>query len=229
MKNLETVNGITVEDAIRNRHSVRSYDKREIDEETASKLRLKIEELNKEGDLHLQFLSDAGKAYNRLMNKFMGLDSAPSVIACVGRDDDTLSERVGYFGEQLVLYAQQLGLNTCWTGTFNKKTQGIEVNEGEKLEIFIAIGYGTNSGKPHKCKDFSQIVSGKEERPDWFLNGVEFARLAPTAINQQKYRIVLHDDDTVEIQDLGGPFSKVDLGIVTCHFEIGSGVEVFGK
>ena len=51
----------------------------------------------------------------------MGLGSAPSVIACVGKDDDTLDQRVGYYGEKLVLELQKMGLNTCWAGTFNRK------------------------------------------------------------------------------------------------------------
>ncbi|MBR1640898.1 MAG: hypothetical protein IJ683_01005 [Butyrivibrio sp.] len=42
------------------------------------------------------------------------------------------------------------------------------------------------------------------------------------AINQQKFLIRLKGDDTVEFVDRGGIFSQVDLGIVKCHFEIGS-------
>lgn len=214
---------MTQEEAIRARHSVRAYEDKAISPDLIEKLKERIGELNKEGDLHLQLLEDAGKAYSRLMTRFMGLDSAPSVIVCVGKDDATLEERVGYFGEKLVLYAQQLGLNTCWTGTFNKKTEGIVTDEGERMVIFIAIGYGSNQGKPHKCRPLSQIVSGKEEHPEWFDKGVELAQLAPTAVNQQKYRICLNDDDSVEFKDLGGAFSKVDLGIVRYHFEVGSG------
>ena len=49
------------------------------------------------------------------------------------------------------------------------------------------------------------------------------ALLAPTAINQQKFVITLNDDETVSFTDKGGPYSRVDLGIVKCHFEIGAG------
>ncbi len=61
------------------------------------------------------------------------------------------------------------------------------------------------------------------ERPDWFNQGVEMALLAPTAINQQKFVIKLADGEKVEFIDKGGPYSKIDIGIVKCHFEIGSG------
>ena len=52
------------------------------------------------------------------------------------------------------------------------------------------------------------------------------ALLAPTAINQQKFLIKLNADETVSFVDKGGVFSKVDLGIVKCHFEIGSGKQI---
>ena len=42
------------------------------------------------------------------------------------------------------------------------------------------------------------------------------------AINQQKFQLRLNDDDSVEFVNKGGPYSKVDLGIVKYHFEVGA-------
>ena len=98
-------------DAIRQRHSVRQYKPDRIENDKAALIKAKIDELNAEGNLHLQFIEDADKTYNRLFNKVAGLGSAPSVIACVGKDTPNLDQRVGYYGEKLVLYAQTLGLN----------------------------------------------------------------------------------------------------------------------
>lgn len=157
----------------------------------------KIQKLNEEGDLHLQFIEDAGNTYNRLLNRAMGLGSAPSVIACVGKDDETLEQRIGYYGEKLVLFAQTLGLNTCWAGTFNKKNINASVESGER-----------------KSKDPSQVSEAVGNRPEWFEEGVRMALLAPTAINQQRFLIRLNEDENVAFVDRGGPFSRVDLGIV---------------
>ena len=209
-------------DAIKERHSVRNYEAKKIEADKVEKIRAKIEELNKEGNLHLQFLEDAGKTYNKLFNKVAGLGSAPSVIACVGIDDETLEQRVGYYGEKLVLFIQELGLNTCWAGTFNEKNIGAEVGDGEKLVISIAVGYGKDKGKPHKSKSPEQVIEAKGDRPYWFNKGVDMALLAPTAINQQKFTIRLNEDESVDFVDKGGIFSQVDLGIVRCHFEIGA-------
>ena len=45
-------------------------------------------------------------------------------------------------------------------------------------------------------------------------------------MNQQKFQISL-DGSRVTARSLGGFFSKVDLGIVKCHFEMGAGKENF--
>ncbi len=209
-------------DAIKERHSVRNYKPDRIEDKKVKLIEEKIDELNKEGNLHLQFIKDAGNTYNKLLNRAMGLGSAPSVIACVGFDDENLEQRIGYYGERLVLFLQEIGINTCWAGTFNKKNIGADINENERLVISIAAGYGKDYGKPHKSKSEEAVIDARGERPYWFNRGVEMALLAPTAINQQKFVIKLNEDESVDFIDKGGVFSQVDLGIVRCHFEIGS-------
>lgn len=207
-------------EAIKERHSVRNYKNKAIEQDKIDQLNALIAKCNEEGNLHLQLCVDAKNTYNKLLNKAMGLGSAPSVIACVGPDDDSVEERIGYYGQKIVLFAQQLGLNTCWAGTFNKKEIPAEVAPGEKVVISIAIGYGETNGKERKSKKPEQVTSGNN--PDWFNAGVQMALLAPTAINQQKFEITLETDGTVTFKDKGGPYSKVDLGIVKYNFEVGA-------
>jgi hypothetical protein len=54
------------------------------------------------------------------MEKFTGVQN---YIALIGKKSSSLEEQAGYYGEQLVLTAQQLGLNTCWVAmTVSKGT-----------------------------------------------------------------------------------------------------------
>ena len=207
-------------EAIRARHSVRAYQEKKIEPEKVSQLKALIDEANREGNVHLQFIEDAGRTFNRLLSRAMGLGSAPSVIACAGPDDGTLDERIGYYGEKIVLAAQAMGLNTCWAGTFNKTGVPAEVKDGERLVIVIAVGYGETQGKVRKSKTPEQVSKAAGERPKWFDFGVETALLAPTAINQQSFEIRLNEDGSVDFTDKGGPFSKVDLGIVRYNFTV---------
>ncbi len=214
---------MTEKEAILERHSVRNFQDRKIAEDTVKRIEEKIRELNERSGLHLQLVADAGNTYDRFMNKAMGLRTVPSVIACVGKEEEGLEKKIGYYGEKLVLYLQTLGLNSCWAGMFNRKAIKAEVKEDERLVISIAVGYGKDQGRPHRSKTMEQVIEGKTEKPEWFMEGVRMALLAPTAINQQKFTIRLNEDDTVDFIDRKGPFSQVDLGIVKCHFEIGAG------
>lgn len=214
---------MTIKEAMLERHSVRNYQNKAIESEKIKALNELIAECNKEGNLNIQFLEDADETFNRLLNRAMGLARAPSVIACVGPDDETLDERMGYYGEKIVILAQQLGLNTCWAGTYSKKNVMAQIGSGERLAIVIAIGYGVDNGKPRKSKSVAEVIQGKEEdMPEWFIEGVKMSLLAPTAINQQKFEIKL-DGDGYEVIDKGGILSKIDKGIVKYHFEVGSG------
>lgn len=210
-------------EALQQRHSVRAYQDKKIEADKVSQLNALIEECNKEGNLNLQLLEDAGGTFGRVMSKVMGLGSAPSVIACIGPDDSTLDERIGYYGQKIVLFAQSIGLNTCWAGTFSEKKSPAKRSAGDRFPIVIAIGYGVNGGRTRKSKSLDQVVAGGiEGKPEWFVKGAEAALLAPTAINQQRFEIVLKDGDAVEIVDKGGVLSKIDKGIVKYNFEVGS-------
>ncbi len=210
-------------EAIQARHSVRRYKAKGVEGDIVKQIEEKVAEVNAESGLHFQFLNDGGEAYANLFLKFSGLDSAPASIACVGPDAPDLDEKVGYYGEKIVLFLQTIGLNTCWVGSFSKKRSEAEVKEGEKNVISIAVGYGENEGKAHKSKSEDQLVEASGKRPEWFNEGVKAALLAPTALNQQKFVIRLKDADTAEIVSKGGAFTSVDLGIVKYHFEVGSG------
>ena len=91
-----------------------------------------------------------------------------------------------------MLKAQQLGLNTCWVAlTYRKVKTAFTVAPGEKLCLVIAIGYGKTAGQPHQGKPPEAVMQCPEPVPNWFLHGVQAALLAPTAMNQQKFRFQL--------------------------------------
>lgn len=126
-----------------------------------------------------------------------------------------------------MLFAQQLGLNTCWVAmTYRKVPDAFEVADGEKLCLVISLGYGKTQGVPHKSKPASKVARGKTPIPDWFRRGVKAALLAPTAMNQQKFVFTL-DGNKVSAKAGLGFYTKIDLGIAKYHFELGAGKENF--
>ena len=214
-------------EAIKNRHSVRRYTDRKIEPDILNELQSEIDECNKEGNLHIQLVKDEPKAFNGLMAHYGKFSGVTNYIALVGNKDKDLDEKCGYFGERLVLKAQQLGLNTCWVAMTYKKVPGaFNVDKGEKVTVVISLGYGETQGVPHKSKTPEQVSNIDADSPAWMLAGVEAALLAPTALNKKKFMLI-RDGKKVVAKAGKGSYTKVDLGIVKYNFEAGAGKENF--
>ncbi|WP_312643256.1 nitroreductase family protein [Hydrogenoanaerobacterium sp.] len=211
--------------AIKNRHSVRNYIDKAIDNETLAALKAEIDACNKESGFHIQLVANEPKAFEGMMANYGKFSGVQNYIALVGRKDADFDEKSGYYGERIALKAQMLGLNTCWVAmTFSKGAakKAVTIHSGEKLGCVLALGYGKTQGVAHKSKPMTDLCETNGNVPEWFKNGMEAAMLAPTATNQQKFIFTL-SGDTVTAKATGGFYSKVDLGIVKYHFEIGSG------
>lgn len=212
------------------RHSVRAYEQRPLADGVKEQLKRRIAEINARRGLHIQLVTDEPAAFGKSMLAHYGkFENAANYFAIIGKKSDKkLQEKCGYFGEELVLYAQTLGLNTCWAALTYKKTDGAyELGEGEKLVLVIAVGYGKTQGARHRNRPYSAVCSAPDDAPAWFKNGVYGALLAPTAVNQQKFKFILHEDGKVEAKAGAGFYTKIDLGIAKYHFELFAGKNNF--
>ncbi len=210
-------------EAIEQRHSVRRYLDRKIGDDIIAELQTLTDICNRDGDLHFQLVTDEPKAFDGFMAHYGKFDGVKNYIALVGKKSAKLDELCGYYGERLVIKAQALGLNTCWVAMTYKKISGaFKIAEGEKVVAVIAFGYGATRGVAHKSKTIEQVGNVSADTPEWFAAGVRAALLAPTAMNQQKFRFT-YADGKVSAKAGVGFYSKVDLGIVKYHFELASG------
>ena len=214
-------------EAMERRHSVRAYEDRPIPSEAREALSAIIEQYNREGGLHMQPVWDEPRAFRGRMARYGKFSGVNHYIAVVGPKGPKLDERCGYYGEQVVLRAQQMGLNTCWVGlTYSKIRTAFQVGPGEELRLVIAVGYGETQGVGHKSRPGEEVAHAGGLMPEWFQRGVQAALLAPTAMNQQKFRFTLRGDAVSAEAGLGF-YSKIDLGIAKYHFELGAGAEQF--
>lgn len=236
---------MTLQEAIEARHSVRAYKARPLAEDEARRLEEEIAEVNQTGNLHIQLIRNEPKAFQGTLAKYGRFRNVTSYLVMAGKRTDDLDERIGYYGEHLVLLAQTLGLNTCWVGLSYKKIPGTYVlEEGEVIKAYIAIGYGETQGTGHKIKTVEQVSrsavrtlgsteNASETTPSWFKKGVEAALLAPTAVNQQKFSFEYlgMNDGRHQVRAKKGfsmiGYTQMDLGIAKYHFEVGAGTGNF--
>jgi nitroreductase len=221
---------MTIQEAIEARHSVRAYKDLPLSEEIVKLLEDELVKLNNEGQLHIQLICNEPKAFKGTMAKYGKFRNANNYIVMAGKKADDLDERIGYYGEHIVLLAQTLGLNTCWVGLSYSKVPGTYVlDEGEKIACYIAIGYGETQGSGHKIKTVEQVSNASDITPSWFKKGVEAALLAPTAVNQQKFSFeyVGMSNNRHQVRAKKGfsmiGYTQMDLGIAKYHFEVGAG------
>ena len=209
-----------IKEAMYIRNSVRRYTDEPLKAEHIQILRNAVKAVNEESGLNFQLVTNEPDAFTGTMANYGHFSGCTDYIVAVGKKG--MDEEIGYYGEKLVLTAQSIGVNSCWVAlTFNKSKVNAEVNKGEKFYLVISLGYGIHQGRPHKNKPLNELCSCEGEMPQWFKNAMDAALTAPTAINQQKFHFTLKGD-TVKAKAFMGPYSKMDLGIVKLHFELGA-------
>lgn len=204
------------------RHSVRQYTDRAIEPEKRTVLDALTQEINRKAGLSVQIIYDDPKCFDSFMAHYGKFAGVRNYIALIGKKAPGLDETLGYYGEELVLKAQELGLNTCWVALTHGKSKAA-VGRGEKEVCLIALGYGVTQGVEHKSRPMQELCTCGEPMPEWFRCGMNAAMLAPTAMNQQKFRFDLLPDGTVKAACGSGFYTKLDLGIVKYHFEAVTG------
>lgn len=216
---------MTLLEAIRARHSVRRYLDHKIEEDKKKALEDLIENLNEASGLSFRLVWDEPKAFSAPLARYGKFVNCCNYLVLAGpRGSD---EAMGYFGQQVVLKAQQLGLNSCWVGlTYGKSKIPVDIPKGQRIRLVIALGYGENQGSERKSKEMADLCRVQGPMPDWFQKGMEAALLAPTAINQQQF-LFTFKEGKVKARALSGFYAKVDLGIAKLHFEVGAGKENF--
>lgn len=213
---------------MKSRHAVRQYKDEEIPKEILTALKEEIAVAEKESGLKFQLILNEPNAFDCFLSKKIGFKNANNYIVITGKKGFENEILGGYYGEQIVLKAQELGLNTCWVAhTFSKKKLQYKLDNDEKLICVITIGFGETQGTSHKNCSIDKLCDFRGDMPHWFMDGMDAAMLAPTAKNGQKFCFVLRNGNEVKLNSRGGSAKGVTLGIVKFHFEVGAGTENF--
>lgn len=218
---------ITVE-TIRERHSVREYDGKPLAQAEFDALGAVVEECTRESGLDIQLVGDNPEVFN-VIARFGLIRGCRTHVAFVvddvkagGAMRAAVDEVIGYWGQKIVLAAQDMGLNTCWCALCSRKKSRAVVAPGKKVRLVIAVGHGKTQGFSRKTKSIGALSSVEcAKAPAWFAAAMEAAQLAPTAMNNQNFKItLLSDGKTVRIEAPQSGLNVIDEGIVRRNFEI---------
>ena len=131
-----------LKDAIEIRKSRRKYIPIPLKSTDADSLSSLISELNTTGSIKMRLVLDDGDAFNGFRKSYGMLSGVKSYVALIGKKDDyQTQEKLGYYGEWLILHATALGLGTCWVGgTFDRNSCLVELNADERIVCAITVG-----------------------------------------------------------------------------------------
>lgn len=188
-----------------------------------------ITSCNAASGLHIQMasgLDDAFCGYKTHYGRFAGVHNAIALIADIPlpydlqpgktgngaadhipRQEASIEEAVGWYGERLALTLTQLGLACSWA-VLNDATNGWwDLDGTERVMWVIAFGHAARPGARHHSKPLESLCSltaslganaTLADAPEWFRRGVEAASLAPTSLGQQPFIFELASRSSTE-------------------------------
>ncbi|MDR0990417.1 MAG: hypothetical protein LBL92_03520 [Propionibacteriaceae bacterium] len=211
--------------AIQARHAVRQFTDQPLEPGVRQALMEAVAAENEAGGLHLQVLFDEPAAFGGMRAHYGRFRGVRHYLALIGRKAPDLAQRCGFHGQQVVLLAQHLGLNSCWVAlNFSRSQSRAEVGPKERFVVAVALGYGVTPGRSHKVRALTELgeVADGGPWPPWFEAGVAAAQLAPSGLNQQRFHFRL-EGEAVTGSAGWSSYAEVDLGIARRHFQIGAG------
>ena len=224
-------------EAIERRISCRAFQDRPLEASVFAQLEAEVERINNGSELNFQLYGprENGTAIDMALNMFAS--NPPCYAALVGPVGPEPEEKLGYYGEQLALFATKLGLGTCWVAsTYKAQSARAQVPEGQRLHDVMPIGYAPEkmpltqrtlrAGLRKRDKSLDELWQGPgpfDQAPEWIQAGIIAAQMGPSAVNAQGYVF------TQEAQ--GAPVRAVvptvkrgleytDLGIAKLHFQL---------
>ncbi|MCR0263007.1 nitroreductase [[Clostridium] innocuum] len=223
-----------LKDAIKQRHSRRSYLHQPLRDEDVSFLKTRIHEYNQRYGLHMKLVCGHPEIFKGFRNSYGMFHNVENFIMMMGNFRDVyMQEKLGYFGERLVLEAVGRNMGTCWVGgTFAKAALAPYVKEGEQLYCVIAVGYTADKksmkevlisrATRRKGKTIEEMSNYTPKCPDWMKSGMEAVQLAPSALFRQPVNFQRENDCVYAEVSHPETHEMLDLGIAMLHFEIGA-------
>lgn len=222
--------------AIEQRRSRRKYLPTPLAPLVVMELNKRIGAFNENEGLKMHLILDNGSAFDGLRKSYGLFSGVLHYIAQVGDKTDMLEiEKLGYYGELLVLHATALGLGTCWVGgTYDESSCPVTLEEHKSILCTIVVGNTAPDlsakeklirwGTHRKAKTTAQMYTCDKPVPGWFLAGMEAVQKAPSAINRQPVQFAYKDNTvSASVADMTDRGSVIDMGIAKLHFEIGAG------
>ena len=218
-------------EAVEKRVSRRNFTGEPLSANQIKTIKKMVTAANEKSGLSIEFIEDGSIAFSNVRTTYGMFSNVQAMLLMKGKEDMAdFREKIGYYGESLLLDIVDMGLGTCWVGgTFDR--DAFAHAEGEAIPDVILIG---NIGKPglkdrlmihvthRNRKPMEARITYDEPLPDWIKSGMEAVIAAPSAINKQKPHFAYSEGILTAAVPNNYIADLTDLGIAKFHFEIGA-------
>lgn len=242
--------GFSIEDTVKARRSVRSYQERPIPSDAKEKIRNYMAGLNNPFSVDVSFhlLEKESSADGEKLGTYGVIKGASDFVGASVAPGELALEALGYSFEQLILYITSLGFGTCWLGGTFERSGFSAAMKLKKGDLFPAISpFGYSQEKRRMMDSMARWFAKSDQRLDWsklffkddfshslsseeagaYAFPLEMLRLAPSAANKQPWRIIktpraYHFYEARSMKDNKHEIDiqRTDVGICACHFHM---------
>ncbi|MCQ2792760.1 MAG: hypothetical protein MJ208_04495 [Bacilli bacterium] len=197
---------------LESRHSVRKYLDKAIEDDKKQIITDLIEKINQEHGTKFAVFFDKLEAFKSILGH--SIKGCKNIIIFYHTD----ANEAGYYSAEVLLKLHELGLNSCYVGlTYKKK---IFLRDDVDIQCALAFGYGANQGQPHTNHNINKLLTYEGDKPEKLDIVVKAALSAPTAMNRQRFKIVVENNEIVPILTSKGPFAEFDFGIIRYYVDL---------
>jgi nitroreductase len=239
-----------VEYLIRERSSIRAYDRRPIEPAKEEALKGFLEKISDEAKSGMRFhylsLEETGKSEK--LGTYGMIAGARNFIVAIADPKTADAVEIGFLFEKIILFATDLSLGTCWLGgTFDRAAldKKLKITEGEFIPVISPVGYAKErrslaesmvrkSVRADQRLPFAELFFDESaDKPLTELGAgscripLEMVRLGPSASNKQPWRVIKSGETLhfwlARTKGYGIVRYDVqlnDIGIAKCHFEL---------
>lgn len=239
---------IPIEETIKKRTSVRTYEALKLTSSDMEKIRREIEQLTTPfgANVTIQIIEKDTNMNGEKLGTYGVIKGAKTYLGLITENTEMGLLAAGYQFENLILFATNMGLATVWlAATFSREQfeKVLDIKENQLFPAISPIGYGSN--KKSLTESVMRKTMKSDQRKPWetlfymnnfetvlersnagrYENALEMLRIAPSATNAQPWRVLKIDNTYhffITFKSNTGEdeqmIKKVDLGIALSHF-----------
>ena len=157
---------------------------------------------------------------------------APYYFAIYSENIQGFQMNAGYLMQQVSLYLTAKGFGSCYLGMLKPKKQKTDAvkTDGTQLEYVITFAFGKAANEVYRSSDkvkrlpLDDIAIFKSEVNKNIKAMVQAARLAPSSMNSQPWRLVVYDNrihifckKNIFLTGVLNEAKLIDIGICLAH------------